>query len=76
LKWLIKSYKETEEPAKFFNSYFTKLAGNKTLQQQIESGLSEEEIRTTWKTGIENFKEMRRKYLIYPDSFLFANETN
>jgi uncharacterized protein YbbC (DUF1343 family) len=52
------------------------LAGTKVLQQQIEGGLSEEEIRATWKTGIEKFKEMRRKYLIYPDSFLFANETN
>ncbi len=76
LKWLIKAYHETEEPSKFFNSYFTKLAGSKKLQQQIEGGMSEEEIRATWKTGVEKFKEMRRKYLIYPDSFLFANETN
>jgi len=74
LKWLIKAYKETEEPSKFFNPYFTKLAGTKKLQQQIESGMSEDEIRATWKSGIENFKETRRKYLIYPDSFLVASE--
>ncbi|WP_298221540.1 DUF1343 domain-containing protein [Flavobacterium sp.] len=73
LKWLIKAYNETEEQSKFFNSYFTKLAGTKKLQQQIEGGMSEEEIRATWKAGIEKFKEMRRKYLIYPDSFLVAN---
>lgn len=72
LKWLIKSYRETEEPARFFNSYFTKLAGTKKLQQQIESGMTEEEIRLTWKTGLEKFKAMRKKYLIYPDSFLLA----
>ena len=76
LKWLLKAYNETEERAKFFNSYFTKLAGTKKLQHQIEGGMSEAEIRATWKTGIEKFKEMRRKYLIYPDSFLFANEAN
>ena len=76
LKWLLKAYSETEERAKFFNSYFTKLAGTKKLQHQIEGGMSEVEIRATWKTGIEKFKEMRRKYLIYPDSFLFANEAN
>jgi len=76
LKWLLKTYNETEERAKFFNSYFTKLAGTKKLQRQIEGGMSEEEIRATWKAGIEKFKEMRRKYLIYPDSFLFANEAN
>ncbi|NHM08075.1 DUF1343 domain-containing protein [Flavobacterium sp. CYK-4] len=76
LKWLIKAYRETEEPSKFFNSYFTKLAGTKKLQEQIEGGMNEEEIRATWKSGIEKFKEMRRKYLIYPDSFLVANQNN
>jgi uncharacterized protein YbbC (DUF1343 family) len=76
LKWLLEAYSETEERSKFFNSYFTKLAGTKKLQRQIEGGMSEAEIRATWKVGIEKFKEMRRKYLIYPDSFLFANETN
>lgn len=65
LKWLIKSFKETEEPAKFFNSFFTKLAGTKKLQQQIESGVSEEEIRESWRSGLEAFKLMRQKYLIY-----------
>lgn len=73
LKWLIKSYSETEERSKFFNSYFTKLAGTKKLQQQIESGMTEEEICSTWKTGLEKFKAMRKKYLIYPDSFLLAS---
>lgn len=73
LKWLLEAYHKTEQPEKFFNSYFTKLAGTKKLQQQIEGGMSEEEIRATWKSGIEKFKEMRKKYLIYPDSFLVAN---
>lgn len=76
LKWLLKAYHETEEPSKFFNSYFTKLAGTKKLQEQIEGGMNEEEIRATWKAGIEKFKEMRRKYLIYPDSFLVLNSNN
>ena len=76
LKWLIKAYNETEEPSKFFNAYFTKLAGTKKLQLQIEGGMSEEEIRATWKDGLEKFKQMRRKYLIYPDSFLVANANN
>lgn len=76
LKWLIKAYNETDERGKFFNSYFTKLAGTKKLQQQIEGGMSEDEIRATWKSGLEKFKEMRRKYLIYPDSFLVPNSNN
>jgi uncharacterized protein YbbC (DUF1343 family) len=73
LKWLIDAYRNTEQPEKFFNSYFTKLAGSKKLQKQIEGGMSEEEIRATWKSGLSKFREMRQKYLIYPDSFLNTN---
>ena len=51
--------------AKFFNSFFTKLAGTKKLQQQIESGISEDVIRASWQDGLEKFKTMRKKYLIY-----------
>ena len=65
LKWLIKAYNETDDKSKFFNSFFTKLAGTKKLQQQIEAGTSEAEIRKSWKKGLNDYKEMRKKYLIY-----------
>lgn len=65
LKWLIKAYKSTSDKSKFFNPFFTKLAGTKKLQQQIESGISEEEIRKSWEKGLDDFKKMRAKYLIY-----------
>lgn len=65
LKWLIKAYNETADKTKFFNPFFAKLAGTKKLQQQIEAGTSEKEIRESWKKGLEGFKKMRAKYLIY-----------
>jgi uncharacterized protein YbbC (DUF1343 family) len=65
LKWLIKAYNETSDKSKFFNPFFTKLAGTKKLQQQIEAGISEIEIRKSWQKDLENFKEMRVQYLIY-----------
>ncbi|MGV7106372.1 exo-beta-N-acetylmuramidase NamZ family protein [Flavobacterium sp. U410] len=65
LKWLIKAYNETSDKSKFFNSFFTKLAGTKKLQQQIENGISEKGIRDSWKNDLEKFKTMRKKYLIY-----------
>lgn len=65
LKWLIKAYNETEDKSKFFNSFFTKLAGTKKLQQQIEAGLPEAEIRATWQNDLEKFKLIRNEYLIY-----------
>ena len=65
LKWIIKAYNETTDKSTFFNPFFTKLAGTKTLQQQIEAGLSEKEIRKTWEKGLKDFMKMRKKYLIY-----------
>jgi uncharacterized protein YbbC (DUF1343 family) len=41
------------------------LAGTKKLQQQIETGISENEIRKSWEKGLNDFKEMRKKYLLY-----------
>nr|WP_315233806.1 DUF1343 domain-containing protein [uncultured Flavobacterium sp.] len=65
LKWLIKAYQTTTDKSKFFNPFFTKLAGTKKLQEQIEAGTSEDKIRESWKKGLIDFKEMRLKYLIY-----------
>jgi uncharacterized protein YbbC (DUF1343 family) len=65
LKWLIKAYQTTTDKSKFFNPFFVKLAGTKKLQQQIENGTPEKEIRESWKQGLVAFKKMRAKYLIY-----------
>jgi len=65
LKWLMKAYNETPDKTKFFNPFFTKLAGTKKLQQQIEAGIPEFEIRKSWEKGLNDFKTMRKKYLIY-----------
>ncbi|TDP58566.1 exo-beta-N-acetylmuramidase NamZ family protein [Flavobacterium dankookense] len=65
LKWLIKAYNTTSDKSKFFNDFFTKLAGTKKLQQQIEVGISEAQIRNSWKNGLNEFKSLRKKYLIY-----------
>jgi uncharacterized protein YbbC (DUF1343 family) len=55
----------TPDKTTFFNSFFTKLAGTKKLQQQIESGTSENKIRKSWEKGLNKFKIIRAKYLIY-----------
>ena len=66
LKWLLKAYNETTDKSKFFNSFFTKLAGSTNLQSQIEAGISEETIRESWQDGLKSFKKMRENYLLYP----------
>jgi uncharacterized protein YbbC (DUF1343 family) len=65
LKWLLKAYENTADKTVFFNDFFTKLAGTKKLREQIEAGMTEKEIRKTWQEGMEQFKEVRKKYLIY-----------
>lgn len=65
LKWLIEAYQNTPDKTKFFNNFFIKLAGTSKLQQQIEQGLSEVEIRKSWEKDLEAFRKTRDKYLIY-----------
>jgi len=65
LKWLINAYKSTANQKDFFNSFFTKLAGGTELQHQIEAGMTSEEIKESWQSGLEKFKVKRQKYLLY-----------
>ena len=64
LSYLLKAYQQNTSK-KFFNTFFTKLAGTERLQEQIEQGLSEKEIRKTWVQDLISFKKIRKKYLIY-----------
>ena len=66
LKWIIKAYQNSIDKSLFFNTEnFTKHAGTSVLQQQIESGLSEKEIKASWKSDLEIFKVIRLKYKLY-----------
>ena len=47
--------------------WFNLLAGTDNLIRQIRAGMSEEEIRNSWKEELTAYKEMRKKYLLYPD---------
>ncbi len=65
LEWLIEAYVGFGKKPEFFNSFFTKLAGTKKLQQQIEQGYTSREIRATWLPNLKKYEEMRQKYLLY-----------
>ncbi len=68
LQWLLEFYnahKQYSKEKKFFTSFFTKLAGTKELQKQIEQGITEEEIRKSWQDDLNDFKKIRSNYLIY-----------
>ncbi|MDC6362517.1 MULTISPECIES: exo-beta-N-acetylmuramidase NamZ family protein [Flavobacteriaceae] len=66
VQWVMDAYNNTLDKSKFFlTSGFTKHAGTPLLQQQIEQGLSEAEIKATWQDDLTAFKKIREKYLIY-----------
>ncbi len=76
LRWLIEAYSLFPEKDKFFlqpksgkmeESFFTKLAGNNDLWQQIRDGKTEKEIRASWEPKLSEFKKIRKKYLMYDD---------
>jgi uncharacterized protein YbbC (DUF1343 family) len=67
LKWLLLAYQWYPEKDKFFNDFFSKLAGTKELRKQIEKGMGEGEIRASWQDNLIAFKKIRKKYLLYKD---------
>lgn len=64
---IIKMYELFPDKPNFFNknNMLEKLVGYKAFRKQIENGVSEEEIRSSWSKDLERFKEIRSKYLIY-----------
>lgn len=69
LKYLLDFYREYPDKEDFFlaNGFFELLAGTYSLREQIEAGMTEPEIRATWQADLEAFREIRKKYLLYPD---------
>lgn len=72
LQWMMELYKASPHKEKFFNSKLSnqmgvieKLTGSALFRQQIIDGKSEKEIRESWEPGLTQYKEMRKKYLLY-----------
>src|SRR5690606_7033347 len=65
LQWLIDAYRDSGKQKSFFTNFFTTLAGTKTLQQQIEQGMDMNQIRRSWKPGLDRYDAMRKAYMIY-----------
>ncbi|MFC6101892.1 exo-beta-N-acetylmuramidase NamZ family protein [Olivibacter domesticus] len=73
LQWMIEFYKAYPKKEKFFDSSQSKamgkienLIGNDLFKKQLTAGMSEEQIRKSWEPGLNKYKKMRTKYIIYP----------
>lgn len=75
LAWLIELYNAYPDKANFFTpgranqdiSAFDLRIGTDRLRKQIIAGVPEAEIRKSWEPGLQKFKAIRAKYLLYPD---------
>ena len=69
LKWIIQAYKLFPDKENFFlkSAHFNNLAGNDVLMQQIKDAIPENKIRESWQPQLNNFKNIRKKYLLYKD---------
>ncbi|MDX9883014.1 MAG: DUF1343 domain-containing protein [Prolixibacteraceae bacterium] len=67
LNYLIEFYEKSGMKDSFFTDFFENLAGSDTLRKQIIGGQTEEQIRESWKTGLNRYKEIRKKYLLYKE---------
>jgi len=52
---------------RFFKKGFEKWPGNKELQDQVKNQISPEEIWQSWQQQVNDFKIIRKNYLLYPD---------
>ncbi|MES2005746.1 MAG: DUF1343 domain-containing protein [Bacteroidota bacterium] len=73
IAWMIELYKAYPYKEKFFDykqskemGNIDKLAGVSNFKEQIMAGVPEAEIRKSWEPGLSAFKEIRKKYLLYP----------
>lgn len=67
LEYLISFYQNHHQKEDFFTNpdFFNLLAGNKTLQEQLKTGATCQEIRFSWKSGLENFRKTTKKHSLY-----------
>ena len=42
------------------------VAGTNVLRQQVVAGLTEDQIRESWQKDLAAYREMRKKYVLYP----------
>jgi uncharacterized protein YbbC (DUF1343 family) len=67
LDWLLDAKKYLGDTVEFINQphFFDRLAGTSELRRQVYEGWSEKDIRHSWRPGIQEFRKIRSKYLLY-----------
>lgn len=68
LSYVIDAYNLMGCPGnEFFTAMFEKLVGRSYVREMIIEGKTAEDIKATWADEVEEFKQLRRKYLRYAE---------
>lgn len=69
LNWLVDSYKISNESVDFFNknNFFYLLSGTDKLMNLVKGGATPKHIYETYQKELNDFKTLRKNYLIYDD---------
>ena len=67
LRYVIDAYNDLQLGDKFFTPMFEKLIGVGYVREMIKEGRTAEEIEAMWQTELEEYKVLRRGYLIYEE---------
>lgn len=67
LEYVIDAYRNLGMGEKFFTRMFLLLTGVDYVKEMIIAGHSADEIRARWQGDVAQFKELRRKYLLYEE---------
>ena len=67
LEYIIDAYNRTTLGEKFFTAFFEKLVGVDYIRPMIIAGKTAAEIRSRWLHDLEEYKTLRRKYLLYEE---------
>lgn len=69
LKYVLDFYQKATDKTKFFTSIsaFDRLAGSDSLRKQMIAGNTEAQIRASWQKDLEQYKVIRKKYLLYAE---------
>ncbi|HKI89472.1 MAG TPA: DUF1343 domain-containing protein [Draconibacterium sp.] len=69
LKYFLEFYHHYNNEKDFLirENWLNLLAGNDDLIRQIRGGKNEAEITRSWQPELSKYKEIRKKYLLYPD---------
>ena len=68
LDYFFDFFNRASDKSKFFlaNNGIDRLAGTDQLRLQLLAGVSEAKIRESWQPALDSYKEIRKKYLLYP----------